>query len=90
MVILEAMAAGKPVVATNTGGPIEILDDGRCGILVPPHDGKASADACSAYLDRPGFREDMTRRAYERVAKNFRMEMTVVQTVALLKRICPA
>jgi L-malate glycosyltransferase len=90
MVILEAMAAGKPVVATKIGGPIEILDHGRCGILVPPNDGKAIADACAVYLDRPEIREDMKRRAYERVMKNFRLEQTVEQTVALFRKVCSA
>jgi glycosyltransferase involved in cell wall biosynthesis len=46
MVVLEGMLYGLPIVASNIGGPAEILGDGRTGILVPPRDPAALA----AYL----------------------------------------
>ena len=73
MVILEAMAARRPVVATNIGGPPEILEGGRCGILVPPGDAGAIADACGKYFDDEGFRKEIVERAYERLEKEFRI-----------------
>ena len=45
MVVVEAMALGRPVIATDAGGPREIISDGRDGILVPPRNPQALADA---------------------------------------------
>jgi glycosyltransferase involved in cell wall biosynthesis len=45
MVILEGMLYGLPIVAAAVGGPSEILDHGRTGILCPPKDAEALADA---------------------------------------------
>ncbi len=50
-VILEALACGRPVVATNVGGIPEIMSD-ECGRLVPPHDEAALAEALIQVLDR--------------------------------------
>ncbi|MEZ4295110.1 MAG: glycosyltransferase family 4 protein [Polyangiaceae bacterium] len=50
-VVLEALASGRPVVASRTGGVPEILD-GRTGILVPPEDPSALASGVAAALDR--------------------------------------
>jgi glycosyltransferase involved in cell wall biosynthesis len=85
--ILEAMAARKPVVATNLGGPLEILNDGECGILVPPKDGKAIADACSLYLSNGDFSRHQTEKAYRRVVQKFHLSQTVEKTVNLFYRV---
>jgi len=51
--LLEAMALGKPVVATRVGGVPEVVDDGRSGRLVAPEDPTALANAVAAVLDAP-------------------------------------
>jgi glycosyltransferase involved in cell wall biosynthesis len=51
--VLEAMAAGRPVVATAVGGTPEVLEDGRTGWLVPPGDPAALADALAEALLDP-------------------------------------
>ena len=48
--ILEGMASGKPVVATNIAGIPELVIDGETGILVPPRDSKALAQAIKVIL----------------------------------------
>ncbi len=58
-VILEAMAAGLPVVVTNILGIPEIVDDGVNGLLVPPEDPAALAEAIEKLLGDPNLRERM-------------------------------
>lgn len=55
--ILEAMAAGRPVVASAVGGMTEVVADGRSGLLVPPSDPAALADAVSRVLEDPALAE---------------------------------
>jgi glycosyltransferase involved in cell wall biosynthesis len=52
--LIEAMAAGRPVVATNIGGTRELVRDGETGVLVPPDDPAALAAAIRALVSRPG------------------------------------
>lgn len=63
--LIEALAAGLPVVATNVGGVCDVLDDGRLGVLVPPEDPEALADAISDLIDRPEQRRDLGRLGRE-------------------------
>jgi glycosyltransferase involved in cell wall biosynthesis len=58
-VIMESMAAGKPVVATNVGGNSEIVIDGVTGYLVPPADSDALATAVIALLQSPDKAKSM-------------------------------
>jgi glycosyltransferase involved in cell wall biosynthesis len=68
--VMEAMAAGKPMVCTAVGGVPELVADGKCGLLVPPRDVKALAGAIRYMLENPEARKSMgeasTRRAVER------------------------
>lgn len=59
LVLVEAMALGKPLVATAAGGPTEIVEDGESGLLVPPGDHEAMATAISRLLDDEGLRQRM-------------------------------
>jgi glycosyltransferase involved in cell wall biosynthesis len=70
-VVLEALAAGRPVVATNVGGIPEILDD-ECGRLVPPRDSSALALALASVLDKKWDAEAIAAhgsRSWETVAE---------------------
>jgi colanic acid/amylovoran biosynthesis glycosyltransferase len=67
-VIKESMALGTPVVASNIAGIPELLDGGRCGVLVPPGDPKELADAIETLLTHEGLRlryADAARRYAE-------------------------
>src|SRR2546421_5438680 len=53
MVILEGMLYGLPIAAADVGGPSEILEDGRTGLLFPPRDADGLASALIALLSDP-------------------------------------
>jgi glycosyltransferase involved in cell wall biosynthesis len=55
IVVVEAMALGKPVIAGAAGGPAEIITDGQDGLLVPFNDVPALARAVTRFLDDPAF-----------------------------------
>jgi glycosyltransferase involved in cell wall biosynthesis len=58
-VIKEALALGTPVVATEVAGIPELLDVGRCGLLVPPRDVGALASAIERLLTNPQLRREL-------------------------------
>jgi glycosyltransferase involved in cell wall biosynthesis len=72
--VLEAMAAGKPVVASAVGGLPELVEDRVTGFLVPPGDPAALAEAISRFISREDLLDDMGRRARDRVRRSFSME----------------
>jgi glycosyltransferase involved in cell wall biosynthesis len=74
MCLLEAMAAGVPVIATTVGGIPEIISDGRSGFLVPPGDAKALAAAILEVLEFPRRAADMARIAQANVLDKFSSE----------------
>lgn len=55
LALLEAMAGGRPIVATTIPGIAAVVQDGRSGLLVPPGDADALAQAISIFLDNPQF-----------------------------------
>jgi glycosyltransferase involved in cell wall biosynthesis len=67
LAVLEAMAAGTPVVSSAIGGTDELIEDGRSGLLVPPGDAEALAAALRRALDDRELREALATRARERV-----------------------
>jgi glycosyltransferase involved in cell wall biosynthesis len=82
-VVLEAMAAGKPVVATSVGGTPEVVVDGLTGLLVPPHKPKALANSTLFLCENPKIQKSMGQAGRERVIKHFSIEQMVKQTEEL-------
>jgi glycosyltransferase involved in cell wall biosynthesis len=72
--LLEAMAAGLPIVATSVGGIPDAVTDGREARLVPPGDARALGDAIAACLDDPDLAARLGRRAQQRVREQYSIE----------------
>jgi glycosyltransferase involved in cell wall biosynthesis len=88
--ILEAMAAGKAVIATEVGGVPELVEHGVTGLLVPPRDPTALGAALISLLgDRPR-RSAMGRSGRQRLARAFNAERMVAETDALFQRLLRA
>jgi glycosyltransferase involved in cell wall biosynthesis len=87
---LEAMAAGKPVVATRVGGNARAVEEGVCGLLVPPGDPVALKAAMSALLSDPARAEAMGREGRRRVEARFDLRRAVEANEQLYRRYAGA
>ena len=86
-VVLEAMASGRPVVATAIAGLDEIVEAGRTGILVPPRDPRALAGAILKLLDDRGLAARMGTAGRKRVLHSFSMEAMIAAYEALFAKL---
>ena len=87
-VLLEAMAMGKPVVATEVGGASELIQPGTEGVLVPAGNDAALAEAVLVLLKNPAKAEAMGRRAQEKIRRQFTMERMIDDYEALYFSLC--
>jgi len=78
MTIIEAMAAGKPVVATRVGGVPDLVEDGHSGFIVEPGDVEGMARCILELLTSLDARRNMGRRARQ-LAERFRLETVAAQ-----------
>lgn len=85
--LLDAMAAGKPIVATSTGGIPEVVVDDETGILVPPRDHQAMADAIVRLLNDAPLRQRMGQAGLKRVRQKFSAERMVKNTLRVYQRV---
>lgn len=76
LTVLEAMAAGKPVIATAVGGVPELVKDGETGILVPPGDPQALVQAILPLVKDPMLRERMGKEGQRRAIERFDITQT--------------
>jgi glycosyltransferase involved in cell wall biosynthesis len=86
--LLDAMACGKPIVATTAGGMPEVVADGETGLLVPPRDDEALAAAIVRLLSNPQLRAAMGAAGQRRVREHFSSERMVQDTLELYRRVC--
>ncbi|MGB7792300.1 MAG: glycosyltransferase family 4 protein, partial [Terrimicrobiaceae bacterium] len=86
-VIVEAMLAGTPVVATRGGGVDEIITDGEDGFLVPPADPAALALAVGRIMQDKQLASKLASAGLESARERFSMEKTVGRIEQLLKDI---
>jgi len=83
--LMEAMAFGVPVISTNTGGIPELLGDGS-GILVPPADSKALADAIEVILENSYYRAELGQKGRKKIERDFSLTSVVRQLAELFQK----
>ena len=89
LALLEAMACGLPVIASNTGGTPEIVQDGETGLLVPPRDPKSLAGAMQRLLGDPFLRNQIGQSGRARVMESFSIQKTVSRLNQLYQGLLP-
>jgi glycosyltransferase involved in cell wall biosynthesis len=87
LVLLEAMAAGLPVVATRVGGVPEIVNDGESALLVAPRDARAMAAALERVLTDEACARALAANASSRAASHFSPELQVRSLVEIYSRL---
>jgi L-malate glycosyltransferase len=85
--VLEYLAAGLPTVASRVGGNGEIVQDGVTGLLVPPEDSAALAEALLRFLRDPGTATAIGARAREFVSANFSFQRMIEKTDQLYSEL---
>ena len=94
LINLEAMACEAPVVASAVGGILEVVEDGKTGVLVPPAQPAALAEALVRVLNSPDLARDMGKAGRRRVEEKFswasvaeRTEQVYAEAIAEFKRL---
>lgn len=77
IVLLEAMAVKRPLIASRDGAPVAIVEHGRTGLLSPPGDPSALAEAVSSLLNAPANAEAMVERAHRRFLERYTIHTTM-------------
>ena len=85
--VLEAMAAGLPVVATRVEGTVDLIDDGKTGVLVMPRDVPGLVSAVLRLLDDPRRAEQLGAAAQAHVRAHFTLETMVARHEQLYARL---
>lgn len=86
IVIIEAMACGRPVITTNISSMPEIVVHGQTGYLIPPGEPHALAEGAIALLQNPSLRARMGQAAKQRVAEHFSHAMMITRLEQLFER----
>ena len=86
VVCCEGMAAARAVIGSNQGGMVEILDNGRCGVLVPPHCPEAIVSAVLGLLEDPSRRRAMGVAARQWVLSQFSAETVLKAQLSSYQR----
>jgi glycosyltransferase involved in cell wall biosynthesis len=79
-VIPQALAMNKPVIATNTGGLPEIIEDGVTGLLIPPEDPDAIANAIIRMAKEKEGARELAKRGKEKVLENYTFQQMINRT----------
>ena len=87
MKTLEYMAAGTPVIITHAEGVSDIVEDAGCGIVIPPDDSNALANAITQIIGNPIKGQEMGESGREVVLANFTWKHTVTRMIKFIDNV---
>jgi len=85
-IVIEAWASGLPIVATRAGGPAELIEHGKTGLLVHPGDSRALADALQQLCEQPNLRKQLRENGTIR-AELFNLSHCISRTLELYEQV---
>jgi glycosyltransferase involved in cell wall biosynthesis len=83
--LMEGMAMGLPAVSTTLSGIPELIEDGKSGLLVPPKDAVALADALAQLLDDSELRTQLGQAGRAKVVAEYEINKNTAQLAALFQ-----
>ncbi|WP_017324172.1 glycosyltransferase family 4 protein [Synechococcus sp. PCC 7336] len=89
IVLLEAMHYGLPIVATNVTALPELVRDGETGLLVPPQNSQALAEALQKLIDRPDLRARLGRAGRQQLLPNYDWDRTGAKFLSIVQTLTP-
>jgi glycosyltransferase involved in cell wall biosynthesis len=87
LTVAQGMAAGKPAISSDSGGPSDLITGGETGFLVAPGDEKAFAEKSILLLEDGGLRSRMGAAGREVAEQRFRKEVVAAQTVEVYEQV---
>lgn len=87
VVLIEALAAGVPVIASEVGGIPDIVEDGATGLLTPPGDAAALAGAMARYREDPALARRLADRGRRTVAERFSWDRITEDLIAVYRQV---
>ncbi len=87
VVVLEAMAHAKPVIATQSAGTVDLIQNRINGLLVPPRDPAALAEAIRELIGNPELRQQMGAAALQRVLREHTIEIHAARKLAAIREL---
>ena len=85
--LLEAMAAGLPVVAAAVGGNCQLIQDGQTGFLTPPEDASAAAERIVDLLDNPGLAHSLGGAARTLIEREYSADAVIKSLMREYERL---
>jgi glycosyltransferase involved in cell wall biosynthesis len=86
-IMLEAMALGRPVIATGVGGIASVIQHGETGLIVPPQNSGELARRILELLDQPARARALGTRARELIRRNYNVESMVQKTLQVYRDV---
>jgi glycosyltransferase involved in cell wall biosynthesis len=90
MALLEAMSLNKPIIATDVGGIPEIINNGYNGLLIPPGNSEAIADACLKLMTDIKMRSCLAKNAFNDAQTKYSLKITGRATLNLYRELMPS